>query len=105
MPLYDVRCHFCNEVYETRMSYQEYDECSAGPAYTDICSHCGSRSSHSFTITRMPGVEYAVDGFYAFDNADPNTKYERNYLSRSGDNNDKRLWERRRRRPELSREE
>lgn len=104
MPRYDVRCQFCNGIHETRMPYAEYDLCRSTATFRDRCPTCEQATSHVFVVTRAPAVEYACDGFTGFDDADAQTKYQRNHFSRSGDNNDKRLWERKRRRPELARE-
>lgn len=97
MPRYDIQCDVCNKITEIRLTYSQYDVTRDNQLVSE-CEQCHMIQTHHFYISKMPAVEYAVDGFRTFDDADPTTKYQRNHLSRSGDNNDKRLRDRRKRR-------
>lgn len=97
MPRYDIQCDVCNNITEIKLTFDQYDDVKNSQLIAD-CLTCKNPQTHHFYIAKMPGIEYAVDGFRTFDDAPPTEKYQRNYLSRSGDNNDKRLYDRRKRR-------
>lgn len=101
MALYVVRCTICQQQRDLRLSYAERDNAGEAPVY--FCGHCQRETEHTFVLNYVPAVQYATDGFYSYDNSDPHTKYQREHFSRSGDNSEKRLQERRRRRPEVDR--
>lgn len=103
MPRYNISCMVCRAISDYQCSFDQYDAIKQQDYLETECAHCQIATPHRFVIVEAPSVEWRTDGAYSYDNADQFTRYQRQHFAESGDRSDKKLAERRRRRPDTAR--
>lgn len=83
MPRYDFRCPECQEVYELRLSYEEYDRLPEDPR---ACARCLTKLNAMERVLTAAPVHYKGFGWFSTDNADSLERYARDHFDGSGTN-------------------